>query len=54
MLDQNIRQAFGKRLKELSKQRVGPKGGLANKLDIHYTHLNKYESGIHAPPLPLK
>ncbi|WP_444911009.1 helix-turn-helix domain-containing protein [Microbulbifer sp. TRSA005] len=23
---------------------------MANKLDIRYSHLNKYESGMHAPP----
>jgi len=51
MQDQDIRQAFGKRLKELRKQKGWTQKELANKLDIRYSHLNKYESGMHAPPL---
>ncbi|WP_020415406.1 helix-turn-helix domain-containing protein [Microbulbifer variabilis] len=51
MQDQDIRQAFGKRLKELRKQKGWPQKELASKLDIRYSHLNKYESGMHAPPL---
>ncbi|WP_445357460.1 helix-turn-helix domain-containing protein [Microbulbifer sp. ANSA002] len=51
MHDQDIRQAFGKRLKELRKQKGWPQKELANKQDIRYSYLNKYESGMHAPSL---
>ncbi len=51
MQDQDLRKAFGKRLKELRKQKGWTQKELANKLDIRYSHLNKYENGIHAPPL---
>jgi transcriptional regulator with XRE-family HTH domain len=51
MQDQDLRQAFGKRLKELRKQKGWTQKELANKLDIRYSHLNKYENGMHAPPL---
>ncbi len=51
MQDQNLRQAFGKRLKELRKQKGWTQKELANQLDIRYSHLNKYENGMHAPPL---
>lgn len=51
MQDQDLRQAFGKRLKELRKQKGWTQKELANMLDIRYSHLNKYENGMHAPPL---
>lgn len=51
MQDQDLRQAFGKRLKELRKQKGWTQKELANRLDIRYSHLNKYENGMHAPPL---
>jgi len=51
MQDQDLRKAFGIRLKDLRKQKGWTQKELANKLDIRYSHLNKYESGMHAPPL---
>ncbi|MCP5210681.1 MAG: helix-turn-helix transcriptional regulator [Hahellaceae bacterium] len=51
MQDQDLRKAFGMRLKDLRKQKGWTQKELANKLDIRYSHLNKYESGMHAPPL---
>jgi len=51
MQDQDIRQAFGKRLKELRKQKGWTQKEVANKLDIRFSHLNKYESGMHVPPI---
>ncbi len=51
MQDKNLRKAFGKRLKELRKQKGWTQKELANKLDIRFSHLNKYENGMHAPPL---
>ncbi len=51
MQDQDIRKAFGKRLKELRKQKGWTQKQLANQLDIRFSHLNKYESGMHIPPI---
>lgn len=51
MQDQDLRKTFGKRLKELRKQKGWTQKELANRLDIRYSHLNKYENGMHAPPL---
>lgn len=51
MQDQDLRKAFGKRLKELRKQKSWTQKELANQIDIRYSHLNKYENGMHAPPL---
>lgn len=51
MQDQDLRKAFGKRLKELRKQKGWTQKELANQLDIRYSHLNKYENGMHVPPL---
>ena len=50
MQDLNLRQAFGRRLKELRKAKGWTQKELANRLAIRYSHLNKYESGMHAPP----
>jgi transcriptional regulator with XRE-family HTH domain len=51
MQDQDLRKAFGTRLKVLRKQKGWTQKELANQLDIRYSHLNKYENGMHAPPL---
>jgi transcriptional regulator with XRE-family HTH domain len=51
MQDQDLRQAFGLRLKELRKQKGWTQKELANQLDIRFSHLNKYESGMHIPPI---
>jgi transcriptional regulator with XRE-family HTH domain len=51
MQNQDLRKAFGTRLKALRKQKGWTQKELANRLDIRYSHLNKYENGMHAPPL---
>lgn len=51
MQDQDLRHAFGARLKELRKQKGWTQKELANQLDIRFSHLNKYESGMHIPPI---
>ncbi len=51
MQDAEIRKAFGARLKELRKHRHWSQKELAEKLDIRFSHLNKYESGMHMPPV---
>lgn len=51
MQDQDLRRAFGARIKELRKQQGWTQKELALKLDMQFSHLNKYEGGLHAPPL---
>jgi transcriptional regulator with XRE-family HTH domain len=48
--DEQLRASFGARLKELRKQHKLTQKELAAKLGVRHTHLNKYESGLHAPP----
>ena len=47
---EEILKAFGARLKELRKQRSWTQKELAAKVAIRFSQLNKYESGLHAPP----
>jgi transcriptional regulator with XRE-family HTH domain len=47
---EEILKAFGTRLKELRKQKGWTQKELAAKVDIRFSQLNKYESGLHAPP----
>jgi len=51
MQDEDIRKAFGARLKALRKQKDWTQKELANQLDIRFLQLNKYECGMHAPPI---
>jgi len=51
MQDQEIRRAFGLRLKELRKQKGWTQKELANMIDIRFAQLNKYECGMHIPPI---
>ena len=51
MSNQEMRKEFGNRIKELRKQRKWTQKELAAKLGIRFSHLNKYESGLHAPPM---
>ncbi len=51
MQDSAIRKAFGNRVKQLRKQHGWTQKELAIKIDANYQQLNKYESGIHTPPL---
>jgi transcriptional regulator with XRE-family HTH domain len=49
--DDQLRRQFGARIKELRKERKLTQKEAAAYLGVQGTHLNKYESGIHAPPL---
>ncbi|MCP4487959.1 MAG: helix-turn-helix transcriptional regulator [Gammaproteobacteria bacterium] len=51
MQDVDIRKAFGMRLKELRKQKDWTQKELANQVDIRFAQLNKYECGMHIPPI---
>jgi transcriptional regulator with XRE-family HTH domain len=51
MQDEDIRKAFGLRLKELRKQKGWTQKQLANRIDIRFAQLNKYECGMHVPPI---
>ena len=47
---QEILKAFGVRLKELRKQKGWTQKELAGKVEIRFSQLNKFESGLHTPP----
>lgn len=51
MPDDPIRKGFGSRIKQLRKQRKWTQKELATKLDVRFPQLNKYECGLHTPPL---
>lgn len=51
MQNTELRRAFGLRVKQLRKQKAWTQKGLANKLDIRFSQLNKYECGLHVPPI---
>ncbi len=51
MPDDPIRKGFGSRIKQLRKQRKWTQKELAAKLDVRFPQLNKYECGLHTPPL---
>ena len=51
MTNDEIKKAFGKRVKELRKQRRWTQKDLAGRLGIRFALLNKYEGGLHVPPL---
>ncbi len=46
-----ILKAFGARVKDLRKRKSWTQKQLAATLDVRFSQLNKYESGLHAPPL---
>jgi transcriptional regulator with XRE-family HTH domain len=50
MADQTIKIAFGKRLKELRKQKRWTQKELAAMVNIGFSQFNKYECGLHIPP----
>ena len=50
MPDQNVRKSFGKRLKQLRKQKRWTQKELAAMVNIGFSQLNKYECGLHIPP----
>ena len=45
-----ILKAFGRRVKALRKDKRWTQKELAAKVGVRYSQLNKYESGLHAPP----
>lgn len=51
MQNEDIRKAFGARLKALRKQKKLTQKELAEKIDVRHPQLNKYECGLHTPPL---
>lgn len=51
MQDQDVRKAFGTRLKELRKKKGWTQRELAAKAEVRFPQLNKYEAGLHVPPL---
>ncbi len=50
MADQNVRKAFGQRLKRLRKQKRWTQKELAGMTGIGVSQFNKYECGLHVPP----
>lgn len=51
MQDKDIRKALGLRLRRLRKKKEWTQKELAEKLDIRFSLLNKYECGVHVPPI---
>jgi transcriptional regulator with XRE-family HTH domain len=51
MEDDALRKAFAARLKELRKQKGLTQKELAQRIGANYQQLNKYECGLHTPPL---
>jgi len=51
MNDESVLKGFGKRVKALRKQKRWPQKELAQKVGVHFQQLNKYEGGLHAPPV---
>jgi len=50
MQDTVLRKAFGSRVKEMRKNRHWTQKELANRIDVRFQLLNKYEGGQHIPP----
>ncbi len=51
MKNNDMRKDFGYRLKTMRKQKRWTQKELAGKLDIGLSQFNKYESGMHIPPI---
>lgn len=51
MVTDQLRKNFGVRIKELRKSKKWTQKELANKLDVRFPQLNKYECGLHTPPM---
>lgn len=51
MLDNDMRKGLGQRIKQLRKQHKWTQKELAAKMDVRFPQLNKYECGLHAPPV---
>lgn len=50
-MTREVLSSFGARLKELRKEKGWTQKELAAKVGIRFSQLNKYEGGLHAPPL---
>lgn len=51
MMDNDMRKGLGLRIKQLRKQHKWTQKELAAKIDVRFPQLNKYECGLHAPPV---
>jgi len=51
MKDDDMRKGFGNRLKTMRKQKRWTQKELSAMLDIGLSQFNKYESGMHIPPI---
>lgn len=51
MEDNELRKGFGTRMKQFRKQKKWTQKELAAKLEIGFSQLNKYECGLHIPPV---
>jgi len=51
MMDNDMRKGLGLRIKQLRKQHKWTQKELAAKINVRFPQLNKYESGLHAPPV---
>jgi transcriptional regulator with XRE-family HTH domain len=51
MIDNDMRKGLGQRIKQLRKQHKWTQKELAAKIDVRFPQLNKYECGLHAPPV---
>jgi len=51
MVTDQLRKNFGIRIKELRKNKKWTQKELANKIDVRFPQLNKYECGLHTPPM---
>ena len=49
--DPVLRHALGQRIKDLRKSHGWTMKELAAQISVGTTHINKYEAGIHAPPV---
>ena len=49
MNDPSFRKEFGERLRGLRKQKRWSQKELANRVDIRFEQLNKYECGLNMP-----
>jgi len=51
MADNEIRKGLGQRIKQLRKHHKWTQKELATRIDVRFPQLNKYECGLHAPPV---
>lgn len=51
MSNNDIRKKFGLRVREIRKQKKWTQKELAEKIDVRFPQLNKYEGGLHTPPM---